>query len=255
MSSKITPKFTIVVPAFREAAVIESSLTNLCNQLKADKIWGEIEVIVVTSDPTSDKTAKIAATFSDKFRVFQLITPEHKVGKGRDVRLGILAAKGDFIIFTDADMATPPVHIAKMLKKLESKKADVVIGIRPLKRVHNSFSRRLRSVVSNGLIQVVAVPGVSDTQCGFKGFSKDAAHKLFEPLETMHWGFDIEILVRARSAGYKIATMQISDWHDPKIGVMGLAGESDTQANLNTLKELQAIVKKRLTGYYKQANR
>jgi dolichyl-phosphate beta-glucosyltransferase len=106
--------------------------------------------------------------------------------------------------------------------------------------------------VSNGLIRVLAVPGIPDTQCGFKGFSRASAHKLFEPLETMHWGFDIEILVRARCEGYKIATMQISDWFDPKIGIMGLAGESDVQANLNTLKELLAISKKRFTGYYKR---
>lgn len=252
MPSKKTPKYTVVVPAFREESIIESALVQLETRLKSDKLWGDTEVIIVSADPTSDRTAEIAATFSDSFAYFQLITPKAKVGKGRDVREGVLAARGEYIIFTDADMATPPAHIAKMLKRLESGKTEVVIGVRPLKRVHNTLSRRMRSIASNGLIRVLAAPGIPDTQCGFKGFTQASAHRLFEPLETTHWGFDIEILVRARCEGYKIVTMQINDWYDPKIGIMGLAGESDAHANLNTLKELLAISKKRFTGYYKK---
>ncbi len=252
MPVKNTPKYTIVVPAYREEVIIESSLKALNNQLQKDGILMQTEVIVVTADPSSDKTAAIAKKQGIQFAYFSLLTPEFKVGKGRDVRAGMLAAKGDYVLFTDADMATPPAHIAPVFQKLESKKADIVIGVRPLKRIHNTVGRRIRSVASNGLVRILAVPGVQDTQCGFKAFTNEAAHRLFEPLETMHWGFDIEILVRARSAGYKIVTTQISDWHDPKIGVMGLAGETDTQANWSTLKELLLISKKRFTGYYKR---
>jgi dolichyl-phosphate beta-glucosyltransferase len=252
MTTKNTPKYTIVMPAYREEVVIESSLVALCNQLKKDGLHAETELVVVTADPDSDKTAKIAKAHGKNFAYFSLIAPPTKVGKGRDVRLGMLAAKGEYILFTDADMATPPAHIAPAVRKLETNKADVVIGVRPLKRVHNSLSRRLRSVASNGLIRILAVPGVPDTQCGFKAFTRESAHRLFEPLETTQWGFDIEILVRARSAGYKIVTMEMSDWHDPKIGVMGLAGESDSQANWSTLKELLSVSKKRFTGYYKR---
>ncbi len=251
MSAKTKPKYTVIVPALREEQVIETSLAMLRTQLEVDELLDETEVIVVSADPTSDRTAEIAATFADTFTYFQLITPAHKGGKGRDVREGILAAQGDYVLFTDADMATPPKHIVEMFKKLEAG-TKVVIGIRPLGRIHNTMSRRLRSVISNGLIRFLAVPGIADTQCGFKGFYDEAAKELFKPLETMQWGFDIEILVRARSAGYKIATMQIDDWHDPKIGHLGLAGESDVHANFNTLKELLVIAKKRMTGHYRR---
>lgn len=251
MSQKTIPKYTVVVPAFREEAVIESSLTKLTQQLKRDSLWGQTEIIVVSADPDSDKTAEIAENHAKNFAFFSVLTPESKVGKGRDVRLGMLAAQGEYVLFTDADLATPATHIAEAFRRLESGKTSIVIGVRPLKRIHNTLSRRLRSVVSNGLIRLLAVPGISDTQCGFKAFTAKSAQELFEPLQTMRWGFDIEILARARSRGYKIATMEISDWYDPKIGVMGLAGESDVHANFNTLKELFAISLKRLTGQYR----
>jgi dolichyl-phosphate beta-glucosyltransferase len=243
-------KYSIVVPAYQEAAVIKDSLILLSQTLKSGQdIWNITEVLVVTAD-SSDGTAKIAKSQAKLFKQFQLIEPGKKVGKGRDVRAGVLAAIGEYIIFTDADMATPPKYIFKALSLLEAG-TDVVIGIRPLAVVHKTFMRKARSVVSNILIQILAVPGVSDTQCGFKGFTTTAAKKLFEPLETMAWGFDIEILARARSAGYKIEKILIKDWYDPKIGKMSLAGESDLHANLNTLKELIGISFKIIKGEYK----
>ncbi len=251
MSQKMPLKYTVVVPAFREESIIDRSLTSLATQLRKDGLWEQTEVIVVSADPGSDKTASIAKTHAKNFASSTVLTPEAKVGKGRDVQLGMLAAQGELVLFTDADMATPPAHIAEAFRRLESGSASVVIGVRPLKRIHNTLSRRFRSVISNGLIRVLAVPGVSDTQCGFKAFTAKSTHDLFGPLQTMQWGFDIEILVRARSRGYKIATMAIDDWHDPKIGVMGLAGESDVHANLNTLKELLAISWKRFAGQYR----
>jgi dolichyl-phosphate beta-glucosyltransferase len=243
-------KYSVVVPAYSEAAVIENSLKDLAEVLKADKKrFDETEVVVVTAD-SPDGTAGLAKQQASLFTSFTLIEPGKKVGKGRDVRAGVLASKGDYILFTDADMATPPKYIAKAFEYLEEG-IDMVIGVRPLARVHNTYFRRLRSVVSNIMIRVLAVPGVSDTQCGFKAFKADVAKKLFRPLETMAWGFDIEILVRARVSQYKIKKIRITDWFDPKIGKMGLAGESDVHANLNTLKELLLITYKRLKRQYK----
>jgi dolichyl-phosphate beta-glucosyltransferase len=245
-------RYSVVVPAYSEATVIEISLKKLATALKLDKIrFNETEVLVVTAD-SSDGTAALAKGQANLFNSFRLIEPGKKVGKGRDVRVGILASSGDYVLFTDADMATPPHYIAKAFDILENgTDVDIVIGVRPLARVHNTFFRKLRSVVSNIMIEVLAVPGISDTQCGFKAFRADVAKKLFEPLETKAWGFDIEILARARSVHYEIKKIIISDWFDPKIGKMGLAGESEIHANLNTLKELLFIAFKRLKGHYR----
>lgn len=246
-------RYTIVVPAYSEATIIENSLIKLAESLRNDGQRYELtEVIVVVADSV-DGTAKLANNQSNLFNSFKLIEPGKKVGKGRDVRAGILASRGEFVLFTDADMATPPHHIPDAFSALE-KGAEIVIGIRPLARVHNTFFRKIRSLVSNIMIRVLAVPTISDTQCGFKAFRADVAKKLFEPLETMAWGFDIEILARARSAHYKIQKITINDWFDPKISKMGLAGESEIHANLNTLKELLAISYKKLAGQYKRSN-
>jgi glycosyltransferase involved in cell wall biosynthesis len=247
---KNEPIYSVIVPAFKEEVVLEDSLRKLLKSLKEDtKRFNNTEVIVVAADG-GDSTALIAKKFAKQFAFFKLVEPGLKVGKGRDVRAGMLVAKGKYRLFTDADMATPTRHIQHAFHILEEG-ADVVIGIRPLKRIHNSFSRRARSVLSNLIIRFLAVPGVNDTQCGFKGFSAEATERLFEPLQTYGWGFDIEILVRARARRYNIAQMTITDWYDPKIGALGLSGESDWQANMSTLKELLRISKKRFTGYYK----
>lgn len=244
-------KYSVIVPAYSEAMVIESSLKALAKELKADtKRFLKTEVIVVTAE-SQDNTVELAKKQAKLFSYFNMVEPGKKVGKGRDVREGILAAKGEYMLFLDADMATPPHYIPNAFSILENN-ADIVIGIRPLTKIHNTFIRRLRSVVSNIMIQVLAVPGISDTQCGFKGFKADVAMQLFKPLETLAWGFDIEILARARVAKYKIAKIKIIDWFDPKIGKMNLVGESDIHADFKTLFELIAIFFKRLTGYYKK---
>jgi dolichyl-phosphate beta-glucosyltransferase len=164
----------------------------------------------------------------------------------------MLAAQGDYILFMDADLATPPGHIKAAFDKLEETNADLLVADRPLSKIHNNLSRRIKSVLSNLLIRLLATPGIQDTQCGFKAFRGEAARNLFQPLETLGWGFDVEILVRARALGYKIVFLRINDWYDPKENSLGLAGESSIHAYARTMLELFKISLKRLWGYYKQ---
>jgi dolichyl-phosphate beta-glucosyltransferase len=250
MTNKI--KYSVVVPAFNEAVVIEDSLDKLAKSLKSDnKRFALTELIVVAAD-SNDNTPELVMSKKNLFAYFNLIKPGKKVGKGRDVKEGILAAKGDYILFLDADMATPPHHIKDAFDKLEDSGADLLIADRPLSKIHNTFTRRAKSVLSVWLIRILATPGINDTQCGFKAFRHDAARKLFEPLETLGWGFDIELLVRARALQYKIVLLKIDDWFDPKEDNMGLVGENVFQTYIRTLKELFIISYKRTTGYYKK---
>lgn len=248
---KNMPKYSVIVPAYKEEAILKDALLGLSVELKKDESrYLQTEVLVVVAD-SEDNTAYIAKQCSTLFASYQVLEPGKKVGKGRDVRAGMIAANGEYRLFTDADMATPPKYVYRAFDILEAGN-DLVIGIRPLSKIHNSFKRRIRSIVSNLLIRLLAVPGINDTQCGFKGFTKQATISLFEPLETLKWGFDIEILARARAQGLKIATINISDWFDPKIETQGLVGESDWRANLNTLKELMHVFKKRVSKSYKK---
>jgi len=250
MQDKI--QYSVVIPAYCEALVIEDSLKRVAKALEEDsKRFARTELVVVAAEG-GDDTVELVQKNSHLFSHFNLIEPGKKVGKGRDVREGMLAAKGEYILFLDADLATPPRHIKEAFNILETTDADVVIADRPLNKIHNTVSRRIKSIGSNLLIRILATPGIRDTQCGFKAFKSGVAVKLFEPLETLGWGFDVEILVRAKSLGYKIEILRINDWFDPKEDNMGLVGESNLHAYIRTLKELFAISYKRLTGKYKK---
>lgn len=239
---------SIVIPAYREKRMIGPTLKELANFLKQHRILTKTEVIVVAADG-GDGTAHIAQQHSSLFRHFKVVEPGPRVGKGRDVRAGMQVASGKYRLFTDADLATPLHHILPMIERLEAG-ADVVIGVRNLRIQHNDVMRRWSSRLSNLAIQVLAVPGVKDTQCGFKGFRADAAEKLFGTQTIMGWGFDIELLALAQRYKMQLVTMEIIDWTDPK-GEQGLVGDSQIKAMVATLRELVRVRINMWRGIYK----
>jgi dolichyl-phosphate beta-glucosyltransferase len=240
----LAPQLTIVIPAYKEARYLGGTLDALHGYL-AGKGWlRTTEVIVVTAD-APDGTADLARAALQKFPRALHLEPGPKVGKGRDVRCGMLAATGDLVLFMDADMATPLHHIERFVTRLRDD-ADVVIGVRNLRSIHADFMRSASSQLANRLVQLLLLPGVRDTQCGFKGFRRAVVREVFAPLLTTGWGFDFEVLGRVRLGGHQIVELAVPDWHDPK-GDEGLVGEVPWQASLRTLREL-LIVWNRLEG-------
>ncbi|HVI69389.1 MAG TPA: glycosyltransferase family 39 protein, partial [Magnetospirillaceae bacterium] len=146
-------------------------------------------------------------------------------------------ARGEKRIFMDADLATPLRHVPAMARALDDQ--EVVIGVRKLSAIHKGFIRAFLSRAGNFLIRSVLLPKIRDTQCGFKGFSAVAAQKLFGVLKTTGWGFDMEILARARRAGYTIGQISIPDWREAR--TEGMAGDSKTGVALQSLGELARI--------------
>lgn len=236
--SKEHISISLVIPALNEEQMIVATLQEVALYLKSEKLLNLTEVIVVAADG-GDQTGVLASAHAKLFKHYKVIRPGDRVGKGRDVKLGVEAAHGDYIIFTDADLATPISHLKPMVEKLRSG-ADIVIGTRDIKTVHETARRRISSRASNFLIQLLAVPGIKDTQCGFKGFKGSVAQRLFSQQQIMGWGFDIELLAMAQLFHYKIVPMHISDWSDPK-GDSGLVGESQTAAMVKTLRELWKV--------------
>lgn len=237
---------TIVVPAYHESDRIEQSLKDLSIAIQKYLDPKSTEVIVVSAD-NNDPTADLAQKNSKLFKHFSVIRPGARVGKGRDVRLGILAGKGKYRMFMDADMATPLHHLDQVKAFMESS-GDIGIGIRPLASIHTGF-RKVVSEIGNVLVQNLLTPGISDSQCGFKVFKADVAEIIFPRLTIMGWGFDMELLTIARIHKYKIDTMTIPDWHDPK--EEGLTGDSSLMVTFNTGIELLKILSGRWTGKYK----
>lgn len=246
---KVAPTFSIVIPAYKEARIIGTTLEKLTTYLKNQNLSDSTEVVLVVASG-GDATAKICREFKDRFKYFELIEPGHKVGKGRDVRAGMLAARGAYIMFMDADLSTPVHYIGKVFTTLKQGDVDIVIGQRSLLKTHKGM-RLVGSIASNLMVQLLLLPGYKDTQCGFKAFTAEASKKLFEPLNTMGWGFDLEILSRAKSAHYKVGKIDIPDWTDSKSSKSGLVGESSAAAFYSTFKELLRIISCKLRGNYR----
>lgn len=225
-----TVDLSIIIPAYMEAGIIADSLQRLANYLDAHNL-GEVEVLLVVAD-SPDGTAKIAQSQASRFKHFRVVHAGPRVGKGRDVRLGMFEAKGRYRLFMDADLATPLAHLADV-KTLMDKGAKVGIAVRNLFRIHKGLARKIMSKSANIAAQVLVVPGVKDTQCGFKLFEGKVAEELFGRMTMLQWSFDMEILAIARQLHYPIDVIETPDWKDPKAEGQGLVGDSQIKVVLN----------------------
>lgn len=242
---------SIIIPAYREAGVIQQSLETLSAFLKSNEL-GEVEVLVVVPD-SPDGTADLARAKKDLFEHFRVIDAGQRQGKGRDVRLGMFEAKGRYRLFMDADLATPLNHILDVKSGMD-KNADVLIAVRDLPKIHKGILRKFMSTFGNICAQVLVLPGIKDTQCGFKAFRADVAEEVFSRQTMLGWSFDAEVLKIARLKGHKITTIEAPDWKEPKAEGMGLVGDSPMKAAIQTLLDLVVIRWNVITGKYKNVN-
>jgi glycosyltransferase involved in cell wall biosynthesis len=209
---------SIVLPAFNEeynlrTGVLDSVYDYLLGQ---DYSW---EVIFV-DDGSTDNTAKLAENFAQKHPNFLVLKESHR-GKAGTVISGILKARGDIVVFTDTDQATPIDQLEKVLPKF-TKGYDVVIGSRH-GREGAPITRKIMAFGFSFLRLIILRLPFKDTQCGFKAFTAGAAAEIFKRLKifdannknagaSVTAGFDLEILYVARKLGYKIVEVPV-DWH------------------------------------------
>jgi len=243
---------SIIIPAYMEAHVIGDSLDQLAEFLKSHDL-GEVEVLVVVPD-SPDGTAKLAHEKSGRFTHFRVVDAGPRVGKGRDVRLGMFEAAGRYKLFMDADLATPLAHLEDVKRLVMDPGADLGISIRNLWQIHKSPFRKLVSGMNTIIAPVMVAPGITDTQCGFKVFRADVAEAVFGRMTMLSWSFDAEILHIAHLLGYKIVKIPTPDWKDPKTPGAGLVGDSALRAAVNGLFDLFVIRWNALSGLYKTPN-
>jgi dolichyl-phosphate beta-glucosyltransferase len=200
---------SVIVPAYNESERLLPTLKSMREYF--DSANEEYEVIVVDDgslDGTADDTEAVARDWS-QLRVLRQ-TPNR--GKGAAVRWGMLAAKGEIRLFSDADLSTPIEELEKLRATIGGE-VQVAIASRAVKGrqivVHQPGLREMMGKVYNLLLQLIVLPGIHDSQCGFKLFTAEAAEKCFEPLQTERFGFDAEVLLRARRAGWKIAEVPV----------------------------------------------
>jgi len=212
MSEK--PFLSIVIPTYKEEKRIHKILDAIIAYEKSSKY--EIEVLVVV-DGSPDESAKAAEKYQDQIKGLKVTDRKENKGKGYTVREGMLKAKGEYILFADADNATPIQQIDKLLKYKDS--FEVMIGSRYCqggKLAHpQGIVRKLGGRVLNLIIRALAVRGISDTQCGFKLFKHDAAKEIFKRMTFEKFSFDIEILAIAKLHKFKIKEVGITWYDDP----------------------------------------
>jgi dolichyl-phosphate beta-glucosyltransferase len=242
---------SIIIPAYMEAGRIAGILQELATFLETRQ-YGEVEVLVVTAD-SPDGTAKIAESQADRFKNFRVVHAGPRVGKGRDVRLGMFEACGRYRVFMDADLATPLPHLDQV-KGFMDRGGDVAIAVRDLLVIHKSLKRKIMSKAANIAAQILVVPGVKDTQCGFKVFEAGVAEVIFSRITMLQWSFDMEVLAIARQLHYDIEFIEAPDWSDPKAHEDGLAGDSIIKVALSGFLDPFKIRLNIWSGRYRTAN-
>ena len=207
------PFLSIVIPAFNEEKRLPVTLELVYSFLKNQPF--ECEVLIVENGST-DRTFKVAQEFSERHDQFRVL--EAGRGKGLAVRQGMLEAEGEYCFMSDADLSMPISEIMRFLPPALAD-FDLAIGSREAvgaMRYDEPVYRHLGGRLINLLIRLLALPGMHDTQCGFKCFHFSVVRDLFEHQTMGGWSFDIELLYIARLRGYRIVEVPIPWYFNPE---------------------------------------
>ena len=209
----------------------------------------DAEVLVV-DDGSRDETADIVHHWMTQHPDVKLIHNPGNRGKGFSVRNGLLQAKGDIVMFTDADLSAP-IEEAELLFRAIDEGADVAIGSRWLERqrqtIHQPLYRRFFGRCFNLVTRVVTGLPYKDTQCGFKAFRREAAQTIFRLQTIERWGFDPEILFIARKLKYKVVEVPVTWGHDERSRI------SYIKDGMKMLEDMARIRSNFVRGRYDQA--
>jgi dolichyl-phosphate beta-glucosyltransferase len=203
---------SVVVPAYNEADRLPPTLEAIRRHLDGSD---ETYEVIVVDDGSRDVTAETAERLCSSWPQLQVIRLDRNRGKGAAVRAGMLRARGEHRLFSDADLSTPIDELPRLRAELQGRCA-VAIASRGAKgariAVHQQWRREFMGRTYNRLLRLLVLPGIHDSQCGFKVFTAEAAVACFEPLRTLRFGFDAEALLRARRKGWAIAEVPVNGW-------------------------------------------
>jgi dolichyl-phosphate beta-glucosyltransferase len=200
--------YSIVIPAYNESERITASLDKVLAYI-AEHNW--VAEVIVVNDGSTDNTADIIRGYMRQNPIVRLLENPGNKGKGYSVRHGMMEARGDILLLTDADLSSPIYEARKLFDAIEKDGMDIAIGSRWIQRqtqtLRQPFYRQVSGRIFNIMLRVVLRLKQKDTQCGFKAFTRQAAQSVFPPQRIERWGFDPEILFLADK--FKLKTAEI----------------------------------------------
>ena len=203
---------SIIIPAYNEADRLGKTLETVVDYMRRDHPQGEV---IVVDDGSADDTATLARQLlagRGPLRT-SVISYRSNLGKGRAVRLGLLAARGEVALFSDADLSTPITEAPKLFEPILKNESDVTFGSRALDRrligVHQSWRREQGGRVFNLAVRLATGMPFWDTQCGFKAFKMSVCRPLVEAATIDRFGFDVELLYLAYRAGLRLREVPV----------------------------------------------
>lgn len=215
------PQLSIIVPSYNEELRLPSSLEKIAAYICGSRRSTEV---IVVNDGSTDRTAEVAASFADRIANLRVVENGKNRGKGYSVRHGMQEARGELVLFSDADLSAPIEEADKLIDALAQN--DVAIGSRAMNRalieVHESAFREFAGIVFNWIVRIVLRLPFVDTQCGFKAFRRERCRIIFEQQRIERFGFDPELLYLARHHGLKAVEIPVRWSHSPatKINMM-----------------------------------
>jgi dolichyl-phosphate beta-glucosyltransferase len=205
----LTFTYSLVIPAYNEAARIGATLERVLDYVRAQK--GDTEIIVV-NDGSRDNTVEIVRKFAQQYPALRLLENPGNRGKGYSVRNGMLHANGSILLFSDADLSSPIEEAQKLFAAIAAG-ADVAMGSRwvqsSLQTERQPLHRQLFGRIFNLMLRITLGLKFKDTQCGFKVFTRAAAKKIFRLQQIERWGFDPELLYLAKKFGFKVEEVPV----------------------------------------------
>jgi dolichyl-phosphate beta-glucosyltransferase len=210
---------SIIIPAYNEEQRIAKSLQTILAYLRQQPYPAEV---IVVDDGSRDATGEAVRPFRGGVPPVHLLANGRNRGKGFSVRHGFFQARGTYLLFSDADLSTPIEEVERLLAALQHS-ADIAIGSRALPdsrvEVHQPWYRESMGQFYNLLVQTLAVPGIHDTQCGFKCFRREAAQAICQRMSSERFGFDVEMLYLGRKLGYRVCEVPVVWRHSPQTRV------------------------------------
>jgi glycosyltransferase involved in cell wall biosynthesis len=238
------PAYSIVIPAYNEAARIGGALQSVVACIH-ERGWNA-EVVVV-DDGSRDQTAEIVRAFAQNHPEIRLLQNPGNHGKGYSVRNGVLHSLGETVLFTDADLSAP-IEEAEGLFAAIAAGADIAIGSRWLDRgrqtIRQPLYRQFFGRCFNAVTRAVMTLPFADTQCGFKAFTRAAAQTVFQLQTIERWGFDPEILFIALKRGFRVQEVAVSWAHDERTRISYL------KDGLRMLQDIAIVRWNALLGRY-----